>query len=619
MNLLKNPSFELGWTDDGNRQVPNGWDFWYAPPDFPNWIDSSDGAKFSAPEMRHLTRADLPESEHADFFFDDSEHTLKIFAPKWKTAYCELSQPVTVQEDYTYRLTIHLNPDIVDRYDDDEKIPAPDPASGQMRLIVEEALDWFTMQPFLSPQVYTHEFTATFSGIIDIGAAWVFPHPLTGGSAVFTDAWELVIIEEPKPEPEPCRGTPREQQYARTYHVLPLGATWEQASGVFKRAGFDEKRTVGYSYDDAGVGDLDDRTAVLWGIPDVARAEYSDWYDKWYPGVEVKFFELPGGNKPEPPKPPPSNTTKVGFHLQRPFDGCLDLIKRCADAGKPMAWVKVVQEHLEIIEQIRALSPDTKCLFRYIPAESPNYFMNAADYWTALDSSTFRPMFARAVELGYDAVETPINEVIGTHNPEVVKRNVAFDSAYCYWCRDRSGDRVAPAIITPGGGNPDHGYETSLLILAAEATIATDGILVPHTYFPVRPELGISEEWMHSAQVQYDYHLRPILSWLPTFDDAGIDVSKLRFVFGECGAVGANINAVGLPGGYKDAGAGWRRHDALSGDLPRCVNLLVDYEALCHRYPQIEGWVIFTQGYVGWEHFQFNEEFSQLFDVLLGV
>jgi hypothetical protein len=283
-----------------------------------------------------------------------------------------------------------------------------------------------------------------------------------------------------------------------------------------------------------------------------------------------------------------------------------------------MAWVKVVQEGLEIIEQIRVLSPDTKCMYRYIPRESPAYFIHAPDYWQALDQSTFRPMFDRAVELGYDAVETPVNEVIGTHNPDIVMQNVSFDSAYCYWCRDRSGDKVAPAILTPGPGNPDHGYETSLLIPAARAAIETDGILVPHTaYFTVRSEPNISEEWMKSAQVQYDYHLRSILSWLPTFDDAGIDVSILRLMFGEGGACGVHKNPAGLPGGYIDAGAGWRRYDALNGDLPRYINLLESYEALCQQYTQIEGWLIFTQGHVKWDHFQFNKEWMPFLDRLL--
>ena len=74
----------------------------------------------------------------------------------------------------------------------------------------------------------------------------------------------------------------------------------------------------------------------------------------------------------------------------------------------------------------------------------------------------------------------------------------------------------------------------------------------------------------------------------------------------------------GLPGGYKDAGAGWRRKDALDGDLDRYIKLLCWYEELCQQWPQIEAWCVYTQGFVGWEHFQFNGEWNPFVDALLG-
>ena len=124
---------------------------------------------------------------------------------------------------------------------------------------------------------------------------------------------------------------------------------------------------------------------------------------------------------------------------------------------------------------------------------------------------------------------------------------------------------------------------------------------------------------MKSLQVQYDYHLRPVLSWLPTFAAAGIDVSKIRFLFGECGACGASVNIQKLPGGYLDAGAGWKRPDALNGDLARYIALLAWYEDLCQDYPQVEGWCIFTQfrGSEEWKEFQFHGEWAQFVDALL--
>jgi hypothetical protein len=90
-------------------------------------------------------------------------------------------------------------------------------------------------------------------------------------------------------------------------------------------------------------------------------------------------------------------------------------------------------------------------------------------------------------------------------------------------------------------------------------------------------------------------------------------VSRLRFLFGESGACGAHINNVVLPGGYIDAGCGWRRHDGLASNLDRYLGLLRSYEALCRQYPQIAAWMIFTQGFVApWGDFQFNYEWNQL-------
>ena len=194
---------------------------------------------------------------------------------------------------------------------------------------------------------------------------------------------------------------------------------------------------------------------------------------------------------------------------------------------------------------------------------------------------------------------------------------MAFDAAYAYWCYNKTHGAVRPGIINPGGGNPGHGAETRLLGPAAQAVIDTNGLMVPHTYFGATPAPGVTEAWMMDAQVQYDYHLRPVLSWLPTFEQMGIDTSRIRFLFGEMGACAVNIDAEGKPGGYKDAAGGWRRHDSLQGDLGRYINLLVMQENLYKQYPQIEGGTIFTSGFVKWIEWQFNEEFNPLLDKLL--
>jgi len=95
----------------------------------------------------------------------------------------------------------------------------------------------------------------------------------------------------PPPDPDPCRGTPR-VQYARRYNAIPSDASEQQAIDIFLEGWRNGRQTAGGSYDDAGVGDLDQRLAVLWNIPLGNRLEFTNWYATHYPGVVVQFREL---------------------------------------------------------------------------------------------------------------------------------------------------------------------------------------------------------------------------------------------------------------------------------------------------------------------------------------
>ena len=101
---------------------------------------------------------------------------------------------------------------------------------------------------------------------------------------------------EPDPVPEPLpvsgRGRPR-IQYDRTFNVIPGEATEDQAAAIFLEAWLRGREAVGVSFDDAGIGDLDVRLANLYGIDPAKRQEFLDWYAKHYPGVEVRFLEMP--------------------------------------------------------------------------------------------------------------------------------------------------------------------------------------------------------------------------------------------------------------------------------------------------------------------------------------
>lgn len=89
----------------------------------------------------------------------------------------------------------------------------------------------------------------------------------------------------------PGRGCPR-LQYTRTVHVIAADATDSQAEAVF-RAAVAGKESVSFSYDDAGMGDLDIRRAILYGIADDRQQTFIDWYANHYPGVEMAFSPFP--------------------------------------------------------------------------------------------------------------------------------------------------------------------------------------------------------------------------------------------------------------------------------------------------------------------------------------
>ena len=92
----------------------------------------------------------------------------------------------------------------------------------------------------------------------------------------------------PPPVPLENRGEPR-VQYGRVYNVIPQNATEAQAVEIFRLGWNKARQTSGGSWDDAGIGDLNNRTAVLWNIPEGARAEAIAWFAFWYPGVHVEF------------------------------------------------------------------------------------------------------------------------------------------------------------------------------------------------------------------------------------------------------------------------------------------------------------------------------------------
>ncbi len=190
-NLLPNGSFEEGWYHiDGipELQVPNGWQLaWDAganPLDF-------DPAPWVRPESRVLNPDFLPTAEH-DLFIWHGQQTVKIFKGSGAVSF-RLTTIVRL-EPGVYVLEIHVFPDLVDEYVGGQKVWAPDPLSGEVRLIAGSGGSDWILPRFGRKNSFAHLFRIESPQEVQVGAAmrgrWAI---LNNGW--FMDDWRLTRVE----------------------------------------------------------------------------------------------------------------------------------------------------------------------------------------------------------------------------------------------------------------------------------------------------------------------------------------------------------------------------------------------------------------------------------------
>lgn len=106
--------------------------------------------------------------------------------------------------------------------------------------------------------------------------------------------WKPGTVQPPPPPPPPPppdedRGKPR-VQYQRVYHVVPQNWPAERVGRYAAQIWEDSKGTVGGSWDDAMIGDLDKRTVIAYDILPNEYASFVQFRDTYYPGVVLKFM-----------------------------------------------------------------------------------------------------------------------------------------------------------------------------------------------------------------------------------------------------------------------------------------------------------------------------------------
>jgi hypothetical protein len=180
-NLLPNPSFEQGWyhlNGAPELQIPEGWQFDFA--EGANPLDPDPWNVWVPPEVRVLPSAYLPPDEQPLFIWDGNQ-TVKVFKGSGSISF-ELTTAVTLSPG-TYILIINIFPDLVVGYDNGQKIWAPDPLSGEVKLIAGNGTTGWLLPVFGQKNKFKTTFTVSQTQTVIVGAA------MRGRWAIQNNGW----------------------------------------------------------------------------------------------------------------------------------------------------------------------------------------------------------------------------------------------------------------------------------------------------------------------------------------------------------------------------------------------------------------------------------------------
>ncbi len=318
MNLLKNPNFDEGhYHQDNIPEIvsPNHWYLY--------WIDKQvfpgAGGVAYRPESVVWNIKDAPPHEQPLFFLNGA-YCWKIFKASAPLYYAATQSVSGLTPGAKYRFNAQVYPDIVTGYSGGKKVRPDDIWSAEARAGWSAPnTPWPRAENGdVNWSLWFNKYNQNF----DFGKynnVWVeFEAPATGEVRVwveckakwgfennwFMDAFSLkrgdggvdvtvVPVEpiSPTPPVRPTtsgveRGAPREQ-YARTYILLPKNVALDILQVAVKVAQ-ERGLTVGFSPDDAGIGDLDTRRVICVNPEQILTGLDQVWYDVYYPGVVFK-------------------------------------------------------------------------------------------------------------------------------------------------------------------------------------------------------------------------------------------------------------------------------------------------------------------------------------------
>jgi LysM repeat protein len=190
-NLLPNPSFEGDWyfyNGVSEWQLPDSW--LLAVDEGPNNLDPGSGGNFLRPEIRVITRADLPGDESSQFVFEGNK-TIKAFkggAPTNFAIFTDVALPAG-----SYRFTASFFPDTVATYEGSQKVWSVEPLAAEYRIIFNNAGTGWNAATVGNRNIRTYEFTLDSPQTVRLGVG--FRNRFNAANnGWFIDNWSLQEI-----------------------------------------------------------------------------------------------------------------------------------------------------------------------------------------------------------------------------------------------------------------------------------------------------------------------------------------------------------------------------------------------------------------------------------------
>lgn len=181
-NLLPNYSFEGGWYHPNGvpeLQIPNNWHVaWQTGP---TGFGSEPWDVWVRPEVRVLPSEQLPPEEHPLFIWHGNQ-TVKIFKGFGAISF-ELATDLWLPAGkYVFEMSVF--PDLVVGYDENgNKIWAPDPLSGEVKLLAGSTTTGWLLPTFGQKNSYYYVFTLSQAQTVRLGAA------MRGRYAIRNNGW----------------------------------------------------------------------------------------------------------------------------------------------------------------------------------------------------------------------------------------------------------------------------------------------------------------------------------------------------------------------------------------------------------------------------------------------